>query len=81
MRRLSAAAYRPLLRAALREDLGAGGDVTTRFFVPARARLKARVCPSNRLIPRSAFRARYYWLLLTESQLTRRLCGAMVQRI
>ena len=43
MKKLPAAAYRPLLRAALREDLGSGGDVTTRFFVPARARFKARV--------------------------------------
>jgi nicotinate-nucleotide pyrophosphorylase (carboxylating) len=41
--RLAPAAYLPLLRAALREDLGSGGDVTTRFFVPARARFKARV--------------------------------------
>ncbi len=43
MKKLSPAAYRPLLRAALREDLGSGGDVTTRFFVPAQARFKARV--------------------------------------
>jgi hypothetical protein len=25
--------------------------------------------------------ARYYWLLLAESDLTRRLCGSMLQRI
>ncbi|MFI5362514.1 MAG: carboxylating nicotinate-nucleotide diphosphorylase [Elusimicrobiota bacterium] len=43
MKRLSPAAYLPLLRAALREDLGPGGDVTTRFFVPAGARFQARV--------------------------------------
>lgn len=43
MRSLPADVYRSLLRAALREDLGSGGDVTTRFFVPARARFKARV--------------------------------------
>jgi nicotinate-nucleotide pyrophosphorylase (carboxylating) len=43
MKKLSPANYLPLLRAALREDLGPGGDVTTRFFVPARARFKARV--------------------------------------
>ena len=40
---LSPADYRPLLRAALREDLGSAGDVTTRFFVPAGAWIKARV--------------------------------------
>jgi nicotinate-nucleotide pyrophosphorylase (carboxylating) len=43
VRRLSPADYRALLRAALREDRAPGGDVTTRFFVPADARLKARV--------------------------------------
>lgn len=43
MSRLPAAAWRPLLRAALKEDLGRGGDVTTRFFVPASARLAGRV--------------------------------------
>jgi nicotinate-nucleotide pyrophosphorylase (carboxylating) len=43
MIKLPPAAYRALLRAALREDLGSGGDITTRFFVPARARFKARV--------------------------------------
>lgn len=43
MKRLPPSAYRDLLRAALREDLGADGDVTTRFFVPSGARFKARV--------------------------------------
>ena len=43
MKRLPPSAYRLLLRAALREDLGSGGDITTRFFVPASARFKARV--------------------------------------
>lgn len=43
MRRLSPADWRPLLRAALKEDLGSKGDVTTRFFVPRSARLKGRV--------------------------------------
>ncbi|MFI5345016.1 MAG: carboxylating nicotinate-nucleotide diphosphorylase [Elusimicrobiota bacterium] len=43
MTKLSPAAYLPLLRAALREDLGRDGDVTTRFFVPAKARFSARV--------------------------------------
>ncbi len=43
MRRLSPAAWRPLLRAALAEDLGRAGDVTTRFFVPRQARLSLRV--------------------------------------
>lgn len=38
-----ASAWRPLLRAALREDLGRAGDVTTRCFVPADARLRLRV--------------------------------------
>lgn len=39
MTRLPETAWRPLLRAALREDLGARGDVTTRLFVRADARL------------------------------------------
>ncbi|MBI4062043.1 MAG: carboxylating nicotinate-nucleotide diphosphorylase [Elusimicrobia bacterium] len=43
MRRLSAADWRALLRSALKEDLGRHGDVTTRFFVPKNACLKARV--------------------------------------
>ncbi len=43
MTRLSPAAWRPLLRAALAEDLGGAGDVTTRFFVPRQARLALRV--------------------------------------
>ncbi|NNN04877.1 MAG: carboxylating nicotinate-nucleotide diphosphorylase [Elusimicrobia bacterium] len=43
MKRLAPSAYRPLLRAALREDLGRDGDLTTRFFVPADARVRARV--------------------------------------
>ncbi len=43
MKKLTRADYLPLLRAALREDLGPGGDLTTRFFVPPRARFKARV--------------------------------------
>ena len=43
LRRLPAADYRTLLRAALREDLGRGGDLTTRFFTPKSARLKGRV--------------------------------------
>ncbi len=34
---------RSLVRAALAEDLGARGDVTTRFFVPKSARLRARI--------------------------------------
>jgi nicotinate-nucleotide pyrophosphorylase (carboxylating) len=42
-RRLDPAAYRELLRAALREDLGRAGDLTTRFFVPRGTRLRARV--------------------------------------
>jgi nicotinate-nucleotide pyrophosphorylase (carboxylating) len=42
-RRLPAAAWRPLLRAALREDLGSAGDLTTRFFVPRGKTISARV--------------------------------------
>jgi nicotinate-nucleotide pyrophosphorylase (carboxylating) len=42
VKKLSRADYLPLLRAALREDVGSG-DVTTRFLVPAKARFKARV--------------------------------------
>ena len=33
------------------------------------------------IIRRSAFHARYYWLVLAESHLTRRLFRAMLQRI
>ena len=40
---LAPADWRPLLKAALREDLGAAGDVTTRYFVPEKARLSARI--------------------------------------
>lgn len=43
MNRLAASAWRPLLRAALAEDLGRAGDVTTRFFVPRGAKLEFRV--------------------------------------
>jgi nicotinate-nucleotide pyrophosphorylase (carboxylating) len=43
MKTLSRADYLPLLRAALREDLRGSGDLTTRLFVPARARFTARV--------------------------------------
>lgn len=43
MRRLPPSAWRPLLRAALAEDLGRAGDVTTRYFVPPGVRLKGRV--------------------------------------
>jgi nicotinate-nucleotide pyrophosphorylase (carboxylating) len=41
--RLARAAWSSLLRAALKEDLGRTGDVTTRFFIPVSARLSARV--------------------------------------
>jgi len=40
---LPPAAWRELLRAALKEDLGGRGDVTTRFFVPKDARLSGRI--------------------------------------
>lgn len=43
MKRLAPAAWKPLLRAALAEDLGAAGDLTTRYFVPPSARLSGRV--------------------------------------
>ncbi len=43
MKRLAPSAWRALLRAALTEDLGRAGDVTTRFFVPKNAKLKARI--------------------------------------
>ena len=42
-RPLPASAYRALLRAALREDLGNAGDLTTRLFVPRARRFSARV--------------------------------------
>jgi len=41
--KLRPADYRPLLRAALREDLGHGGDVTTRYLVPSDARLRGNI--------------------------------------
>jgi nicotinate-nucleotide pyrophosphorylase (carboxylating) len=40
---LRPADYQLLLRAALREDLGRGGDITTRFLIPAGVRLRGRV--------------------------------------
>ncbi len=43
MKSLPPAAWRALLRDALKEDLGREGDVTTRFFVPPDARLEFRV--------------------------------------
>ena len=43
MKKLPAAAWRPLLRVALREDLGPRGDLTTRLFVPPSARFQARI--------------------------------------
>lgn len=43
MRRLSPSAWKPLLRAALAEDLGAAGDLTTRYFVPKSTRLSGFV--------------------------------------
>lgn len=43
MRRLPPSAWRTLLRAALAEDLGRAGDVTTRFFVPEGTRFSVRV--------------------------------------
>ena len=43
MPRLPPAAYRALLRAALREDLGRDGDITTRLFVPRDARFTDRI--------------------------------------
>jgi nicotinate-nucleotide pyrophosphorylase (carboxylating) len=46
--RLKPVDYLPLLRAALKEDLGSGGDVTTRCFVPSNARLKARIVSRER---------------------------------
>ncbi len=48
MKRIKLADYLPLLRAALKEDLGAGGDVTTRFFVPANAHLEGRIVSRER---------------------------------
>ncbi len=61
--RLSPAAWRPLLEAALAEDLGRAGDLTTRFFVPAKTRLSARIVARERgvvcglEIAKAAFRA------------------------
>lgn len=43
MPKLRPADYKPLLRAALREDLGRGGDVTTRFLVPPGVHLRGRI--------------------------------------
>lgn len=35
--------YRVLLRAALREDLGRAGDLTTKLFLPPRTRIRGRI--------------------------------------
>ena len=43
MIKLDPVAYRPLLRAALEEDLGRDGDVTSRFFMPPGVRFEGRV--------------------------------------
>ena len=43
MKRLPPAAWKSLLRAALAEDLGRSGDLTTRYFVPSTARLRGKV--------------------------------------
>jgi nicotinate-nucleotide pyrophosphorylase (carboxylating) len=43
VKRLPPSAWKPLLSAALKEDLGGAGDLTTRYFVPRSARLKGRV--------------------------------------
>ena len=48
MRTLKLADYLPLLRAALKEDLGRDGDLTTRFFLPINARLKGRIVSRER---------------------------------
>ncbi|MEK7389776.1 MAG: carboxylating nicotinate-nucleotide diphosphorylase [Elusimicrobiota bacterium] len=40
--------YEPLLRAALAEDLGRSGDLTTRFFIAPRARLRGRIVSRER---------------------------------
>jgi nicotinate-nucleotide pyrophosphorylase (carboxylating) len=63
MRPLPPSAWRALLRAALEEDLDRAGDVTTRYFVPRAARLKARVVSREAgvvcglAIAKAAFRA------------------------
>ncbi len=36
-------AWKPLLRLALKEDLGRAGDLTTKFFVPAKTRLAGTI--------------------------------------
>ena len=41
--RLRPSDYLPLLRAALREDLGRAGDLTTKLFVSPKTRLKGRI--------------------------------------
>jgi nicotinate-nucleotide pyrophosphorylase (carboxylating) len=49
--RLPASTYRSLLRAALREDLGKAGDLTTLLFVPRSRRVRARVvCRQNGVV-------------------------------
>ncbi len=48
MKTLSARDWKPLLRAALAEDLGRAGDLTTRLFVPKDARFTARVVSRER---------------------------------
>jgi nicotinate-nucleotide pyrophosphorylase (carboxylating) len=48
MQTLPPSAWKPLLSAALREDLGRAGDLTTRLFVPRDARFTARVVSRER---------------------------------
>lgn len=43
MKPLAPSSWKPLLRAALAEDLGRAGDLTTKLFVPKSARFTARV--------------------------------------
>lgn len=48
MKPLPPLAWKPLLAAALAEDLGRAGDLTTRYFVPPSARLRGRVVARER---------------------------------
>ena len=60
------------------------GNLWRRLVLPRRIGNWSRTSLQQRLVKtdgRLVKHARYYWLLLAESHLTRRLCGSMVRRI
>lgn len=60
------------------------GNLWRRLVLPPRIDNRSLTSVQQRLVKtggRLVKHARYYWLLLTESHMTRRLFGAMLQRI